>query len=151
MKFVKADGKIKCVRTSADCGDAHEEVVVTEFDDAIDEVAPHVAALLHGKEINELQAWLKDHASLKTKLAKEPLEKTILETMPAMLSEASSALEELDALDADLYQSIRQNLDNFERKLALFNPLVKETSPDLNEIEDNEILKNQLAKIKRAL
>lgn len=151
MKFAKAGGKIKCIRTDTEAADARKDWVVAEFDDVIDKLAPHVVASLHDYEIDQLYSWLRDHTTLKAKLAEEPLEKTILETIPAMLNKATAALEQLDTLDVELYQSIKLKSKAFNIKLEEFKPLIKEDSPELNEIEEGEILKTQLVKLKEGL
>ena len=151
MKFIRAEGKIKCIRTSVDKNGNVRESEVAEFDDAIETVAPHVAASLHNGEITQLYSWLQEHITLNRKLAEQPLEKTVLETVPALLDEAIIALEEIATLDIDLHQELKEKLTLFETKLSTFDPLVSEHTPELNAIEDKEILKNQLSKINKEL
>ncbi len=152
MKFVREKGSVKCVRTAAsDSSGSSKEVIVATFGEQIDTVPPHVAAKLAEQEIKELERWLQERSALQAKLDEAPVEKTLLETLPTLLQKVTGSLENIDALDMDLFKSIKISLLKLDRKLNDFHTLTEEEILELDTMQDNEVLKEQLITIKNKL
>lgn len=152
MKFVNENSDIKCVRvmTGKTANSAKETVVVT-FDHQIETVPPHVAARLSRQEIKELEQWLKERSKLQAVLEESSVEKTLLETLPAFLQETTSALDEINTLDFNLFKSIKLSLLKLDRRLGEFHSVTEKEILDLDAMQDNEVLKEQLDALKSKL
>ena len=148
INFVTEDGSVNCVRTVTDTetGDAVSRVVAT-FGAEVDCVAPHVAAALNPREIRELEQWLKDRANLET----EPPEKAVLEVLPQMLDEAIAALDEVDELDAGVYQALQEKVSAFSAALEEFSGVSEDSTTNVRKMKGSEVMKEKLEIIKKNL
>ena len=152
MDFINETGKIKCLKEIHTYGDElPKQVEIASFDELVETVPPHVAAKLSSEEIKQLELWLKERENLKEKLQEAPLEKTVLETLPALIREAINALDEIDIIDPDLYKDIKLHLSEFDNKLNKLQQLTDDDTLDQNEMNDCEVLKEQLKTINKNL
>ncbi len=152
MDFINETGKIKCLKEIHIQGnELAKPVEIASFDELVETVPPHVASKLSSEEIKQLELWLKERESLKEKLQEAPLEKTVVETLPALLREATNALEEIDGVDHVLYKDIKLQLSEFDNKLSKLKQLNDDDTLAQNEMNDSEVLKEQLKIIKKNL
>lgn len=126
MEFITKGEAINCIRIIKDKDSGKEtQVTVASFNAGVDRVPPHVATVLLIDEVKELVSWLEDRKKLQSKLAKQTIEHTILESLPHLLRQATQALKDVDRLDSMLFRSINERLaelsealDNTERFTA---------------------------------
>ena len=126
MEFITKGNTINCIRIIKDKVSGKETyITVASFSARVDRLPPHVAAELFTEEVKELLVWLEDRTKLQSKIAKQPIEETILESLPFLLRQATQALKSVDRLDLMLFRSINERLaelsevlDNTERFTA---------------------------------
>jgi hypothetical protein len=150
MKFVSENSQIKCIRTMEE-SNLKKEVVVVTFGHQIERVPPHVAARLSEPEIAALDCWLEERSRLQIALEEAPIGKTILETLPALLLEATDTLDESEAMDPKLFKNIKRSLLKLARRLNDVHALTETEIPDLDTMQNSEVLKEQLHALKRNL
>ncbi len=152
IEFRTEGSSVLCLRykVSPRHGRADEKVVAS-FDVAVDRVAPHVAAVLTAPERQRLQHWLSDRHTLQQGLRHEPLENTVLESLPALLDEAISAAASAEDMDIATYQLIKRKLTTLERMLDNVESQSQPDKLELKVMNDEEVLKEQLRTIKRRL
>ncbi|MFD2231985.1 hypothetical protein [Alkalimarinus sediminis] len=148
MNFVQTNHAVQCVRTHQESGRTVSEVVVS-FDAQLSTIAPHVSALLSTDEINQLSAWLEERKQLQKELQDKPLGVAVLEALPGLVQEATEAVEQLEALDVSLHTQIEQSLRLFRTALNKASRSEHlEESNQFDSLQDEEVLKEQLASIK---
>ncbi len=152
MEFVTEGNAINCIKTVYDpeTGESMETVVVS-FDANVDRVPPHVAASLNPEEIKQLDLWIEERAKLQSTLETRPVEKTVLEALPAVLEEALHALDDIDELDIEVFKDIKRTLLKLDEAINSFQPLSEEETVVIRQLQSSEVLKEQLDTIKKKL
>ncbi len=146
MKFVTTDFSVRCIRET-EKGD--EEVA--SFDINIDQVAPHVAAVLFPTEVEELEAWLRARSELQEHLTERPDELNLIDVLPSLLNEASQVLQEHGKIDLRVKNELKSNIAQLSKeldKLAVISEPKPETIEDLGKAE---LIKAKLDVIKSCL
>ena len=146
MKFITTDYSVRCMRETPD-GD--KEIV--SFDINIDQVAPHVAAVLFPEEIEELNAWLSARSDLQSHLTERPDELNIVDVLPALIKEANSILQKRGKIDSQQKNALAEQtkfLTETLNTIQTFSESKPQVSSDLGRAE---LLKAKLNVIKGAL
>ena len=147
MEFITEGETVNCVRIYSDSkGD--RRFIVTSFHADVDRVAPHVAASLTPEEINELEMWLTDRAKLQEAMETRPIEETIIEALPAVITQASQAMDKLGELDLGVYEAIRESVISLTRSLDRIERLTTDNEIELRQMPSSEALKERLGAIK---
>ncbi|MBN0988516.1 hypothetical protein [Amphritea pacifica] len=145
MEFITVGETINCVRVFNDPDTGEEKrLVVTSFNAQVDRVAPHVAAALTQDEREQLAHWLTDRTRLQSVLEEKSIETTILETLPALMAQAVDALDKLETLDRKTYESITQSLRALSCALERAESHTTSHSVELDQMQDDEELKERL-------
>lgn len=147
MKFVQSQETVSCIRTVVSNG-KRKDVVVAEFDERLNEVAPHVAGLLRDEELRSLEEWLEERARLRKELESNSFSQTVLEALPPLLDSAIGTIGEVDSIDKSLLKSIKRKLIRLNSKLDQFHRFTDEEMKEFHEMEESDVLKEQLDSIK---
>ena len=150
MKFVNEAGSIHCIRVASGAIGDEREVIIATFHDEVESVPPHVAALLSPDEIVQLERWLLNQIELKKKLEQQPVEKTMLETLPVYLHECMHSLQSIEVIDAELSLSICESLDALKARLERISKS-EEGHLECDALNETEVLKEQLISIKNSV
>ncbi|TQV77399.1 hypothetical protein FLL45_05495 [Aliikangiella marina] len=152
MRFVTEDNQIKCIRTQlAADGESTHSVEITSFDENQQQIPPHAAACLSEFEIKRLEAWLAERASLKQKLEQEPVERTILDTLPDMMLQAKQALARIDQVDIELFKRLKKSIRELDEHLDSYHVIVDSPDESIDYLQKTEVLKEKLSNIKASL
>jgi len=150
MEFITKDETILCIRILKNKDLAKEtRSTVTSFYAHIGRVAPHVSAALTTEEVEELELWLKDRTSLQSRLEGQPIEDTILESLPLLLNQATKALKHVDHLDSTVFKSINDNLTKLSEVLDHTKRITASGKAGLKQMNSAEEQKERLNRIKR--
>ncbi|WP_286238801.1 hypothetical protein [Neptuniibacter halophilus] len=147
MRFITTEQKVHCIRLLPE---GEEQTVVT-FDIGIDTVAPHVAALLSQREIEELEKWLADRSVLRQEIKKRTPEEVILGAFPGLICEATEALKSRGHLSQELKQELKSQLKAFKAELEAAEVSKPVKRKKLEKIGKKEQLKMKLKAIKGKL
>ncbi|WP_067868755.1 hypothetical protein [Neptuniibacter marinus] len=146
MKFITTDSKVKCIREIAG-----QEKLIVDFDINVNQVAPHVAALLSTYEINELEAWLTARDTLQEHLEEMPNEKNIIDILPELMHEATQALKELGYIDKQVKKELKLRSRELSTLLKSINTVDESRPKKANTVGKIEILKEKLDAVKKQL
>ena len=150
MEFITKDETILCIRILKNKDSAKEtRNTVTSFDAHVGRVAPHVSAVLTLEEVKELELWLKDRTNLQSRLEGQPIEDTILESLPLLLNQATKALKHVDHLDSTVFRSINESLTELSEVLDNTKRITSTSKAGLKQMNIGEEQKERLDTIKR--
>jgi hypothetical protein len=150
MEFITKDETILCIRIIKNKDSAKEtRNTVTSFDARVGRVAPHVSAVLTVEEVNELELWLKDRTNLQSRLEGQPIEDTILESLPHILNQAVKALKHVNHLDSTVFRSIKESLSDLSEVLDNTERITSTSKAGLKQMNFGEEQKERLNTIKR--
>ncbi len=150
MEFITKGEAINCIRIIKDKELGKEtQVTVASFNAGVDRVPPHVAAVLFIDEVKELVSWLEDRKKLQSKLAKQTIEHTILESLPLLLRQATQALNDVDQLELMLFRSIRERLEELSEALDNTERFTAPHKTGSSQMQNSEEQKERLDTIKR--
>jgi ABC-type dipeptide/oligopeptide/nickel transport system ATPase component len=152
MEFVIDSGKVNCLRLQCDARSGRrQKKLVCSFHENVSRVAPHVAAVLSADEVQQLQQWLDERAQLQAKLQQEPMEKTLLVTLPMLFQQASDALDQVEALDGELYDAIELHLRQLQEKFQRVQARARADAISIDKMQTTDVLKQHLDAIKSGL
>ncbi|WP_163832259.1 hypothetical protein [Spartinivicinus ruber] len=117
MYFKIIGSRVQCIREQVSKDNILSEKVVASFDSHLTQVAPHVAAKLTIKEIEELELWLKERQTLKHRSS----EYHLLEMLPEIISEANFTLSNLSYLDKKTIYKLNHAIESFTQNLNRVN------------------------------
>ncbi|MDO6514117.1 MULTISPECIES: hypothetical protein [unclassified Neptuniibacter] len=146
MKFITTDNKVKCIREIAG-----KEQQVVDFDIDVNQVAPHVAALLSTHEISELEAWLTARGTLQEHLAEIPNEENIINILPELMHEATQALKELGYIDKQVKKELKLRSSELSTLLKSIDTVDESRPKKTNTVGKSESLKEKLDAVKKQL
>ena len=150
MEFITQDESINCIRIIKDKDSGKERhITVASFNARVDRLPPHVAVELFTEEVKELVLWLEDRTNLKSRLEKQPIELTILESLPILLRQATQALKDVDQLDLMLLRSISERLEELSETLENTKHFTATSKADSMQMQNSEEQKERLDTIKK--
>ncbi len=85
MRFIQTGNHIECLRELED-----EERLISTFDASLDEIPPHIQALLSSAELAELNAWLKDFRHIHDTHTEELVYETVCEMIEKVCAQIES-------------------------------------------------------------
>jgi hypothetical protein len=147
MRFTVAGSKIICSRIDNTVERADWYRPVVEFDAHLDAVAPHVAAKLTPREIEELEHFLADRKRIQA----NPADVNMLEALPELLDEATDILDSADRLNETMYRRLCSSVARLRRTLEDVKPDPKEQVTPVRTMRKSEALKEKLENIKQDL
>ena len=146
MKFITTDSKVKCIRENAG-----QELHIAEFDIDVNQVAPHVAAVLSSAEISELEEWLAARDTLQTHLATRPNEKNIIGILPELMYQATQAVNELGYIDQQVRKDLLKRAAELTAALNGIRVVDEKRPTQINRVGKTETLKEKLDMLKKQL
>ncbi|MBY4677571.1 hypothetical protein [Marinobacterium arenosum] len=150
MEFITKGESINCIRVIKDKDPSKEtRITVASFNARVDRVPPHVAAELYTEEIKELVLWLEDRVHLQSRLERQPIENTILESFPLLVQQATQSLKSMDQLDSKLLYEINERLKELCEELTKKKGFTAAIEAGSKQMKNSEIQKERLDKIKK--
>lgn len=149
IEFRTEGESVLCVRI--DTSPPRTETIVASFDASVDRIAPHVAAALTAPERQALKKWLEDRKQLQQTLLNETPEDTVLRSLPALLDEAITAATSTDRINVDTCRDIQRKLETLQSILNQLEETQRHQPPELEVMNDEEVLRQRLSEIRKQL
>ncbi len=108
MRFEIDGNQVKCIRPEKN------NLEIISFDAHLNEVAPHVEALLNDNECYQLELWLRERQQV-LKFSKGQV---ALSALPELIAEACLALDKEPEISENLFQKLDEGIKHLSKVIS---------------------------------